>query len=78
MYLIDYDIRPLTIENSNTNLANYIWFNCLTPIERYELPRKIKCDLFPLERSLRGCLNYIEDHIKDFNPNPNPNPKEKT
>lgn len=66
MKVFDYSSRELTIKQSNTNTAHHIWYSIFTHLERYHFPRKIGCDLFPVENRLNACLNYIEDNLHQF------------
>jgi hypothetical protein len=59
----DSSVRPLTISTSNTNVSHDIWYNKLSPIQRFDIAQKVSSDLSGLDK-LNACLNYIEDNLK--------------
>lgn len=58
-------IRPLTVEDSDTNTAHSIWYEQFTPVQRLDVMVKVDPSL-PLNLKLNACLNYIEDNLSLF------------
>ncbi len=59
------EARPLTIEASKTNDAHAIWYQLLTPSERYDVMQIIDLSVSGKDK-LNACLNYIEDNIEHY------------
>ncbi|AUR82301.1 hypothetical protein NVP1022O_89 [Vibrio phage 1.022.O._10N.286.45.A10] len=60
----DTTVRPLTVEDSNTNKAWDIYSNLL-PMEKLELANKFS-EVKSLTGKQTASVNYIEDNLKDF------------
>lgn len=61
----DTSVRPLTIAKSKTNIAHNIWYNKLTPMQRFDVGQNVDESLSGLNK-LNACLNYIEDNLELF------------
>ncbi|ARR10537.1 MULTISPECIES: hypothetical protein [Vibrio harveyi group] len=61
----DCTVRPMTVEPSKTNQAHNVWYQQLTPVQRLEVMENVDASL-TAEKKLNACLNYIEDHLEEF------------
>ena len=60
------NISSLTINgNTNADLAYNIWYNKLTPIQRFEISSMF-ANYKNIANRLRASLNYIADNLEKF------------